>query len=120
MTVSSRGSELGGGYTGRTGLGKVIVQLTLGFEHEVRSWLLGIDDKHFHVLHEVFSVTDDRRAAVGEQLDLHFDLASRRTCPFPADQRDDLTGSPAPRSQAGSRRGLAAGYAGPATFDLGS
>ncbi|MGY5309290.1 thioesterase family protein [Nocardia gipuzkoensis] len=90
---------MGADYTDRTGLGKVIVQSTLGFEHEVRvddelkvrSWLLGVDDKRFHVLHEVFSVGNGRRVAVGEQLDLHFDLESRRSCPMPAEQRDYLT-----------------------------
>ncbi|MEV0354814.1 thioesterase family protein [Nocardia sp. NPDC050697] len=90
---------MGADYTERTGLGKVIVQSTLGFEREllrgdeleIRSWLLGVDSKRFHVLHEVFSLGSGYRAAVSEQLDLHFDLAGRRSCPMPATQLDYLT-----------------------------
>lgn len=114
---------MGADYTERTGMGKVIVQSTLGFEHEmhrgddleVRSWLLGIDAKRFHVLHEVFSVTAGRRAAVGEQLDLHFDLTSRRTCPLPEEQREHLTAFSRIQTAGGLPAGIGRRVRGPET-----
>ncbi|WP_280457748.1 thioesterase family protein [Nocardia carnea] len=86
---------MGGDYVEQTGLGKVVVQSSLGYEREVRrgdeleirSWLLGADDKRIHVLHEVFSLDTQRRVAVGEQLDLHFDLTTRRSAPMTADRQ---------------------------------
>ncbi|MEV0354835.1 thioesterase family protein [Nocardia sp. NPDC050697] len=113
----------GADYTARTGRGKVIIQSTLGYEHEVlrgseieiRSWLLGVDDRRFHVLHEVFSVTDGRRAAVGEQLDLHFDLGTRRTVPMPAVQREYLTRFSRAQIAGGLPQGIGRRVRGPET-----
>ena len=90
---------MGESYVDRTGLGKVVVQSSLGYECEVRrgdeleirSWLLGADDKRIHVLHEVFSLDTRRRVAVGEQMDLHFDLTSRRSSAMSVEQRHYLT-----------------------------
>ncbi|MEV3964229.1 thioesterase family protein [Nocardia sp. NPDC050193] len=89
---------MGGDYVDRTGQGKVVVQSSLGYEREVRrgdeleirSWLLGSDEKRIHVLHEVFSLNMRCRVAVSEQLDLHFDLSSRRSSPMSAEQRHYL------------------------------
>ncbi|NKY43656.1 thioesterase family protein [Nocardia cerradoensis] len=116
---------MGADYTERTGLGKVVVQSTLGFEHEmrrgddleVRSWLLGVDDKRLHVLHEVFSITDGRRAAVSEQLDLHFDLASRRTCPMPPEQREYLNRFSHTQISGGLPAGIGRRVCGPSARD---
>src|SRR5690606_11581384 len=90
---------MGEDYVDRTGLGKVVVQSSLSYEREVRradeleirSWLLGSDAKRIHVLHEVVSRDTRRRVAVGEQLDLHFDLSSRRSAPMSAEQRHYLS-----------------------------
>lgn len=90
---------LGDDYVRRTGLGKVVVQTAMSYEREVRrgsrlavdSWLLGVDGKRLHFFHELRNLTDGTRAAVSEQLDLHVDLATRRTTPLPADVSARLT-----------------------------
>ncbi|WP_280423769.1 thioesterase family protein [Nocardia carnea] len=113
---------MGGDYVDRTGLGKVVVQSSLGYEREVRrgdelevrSWLLGADDKRIHVLHEVFSLGTQRRVAVGEQLDLHFDLTSRRSCPISAEQRYYLTEFARIQTAAGLPDGIGRTVRGPA------
>lgn len=105
---------MGEDYVDRTGLGKVVVQSSLSYEREVRrgdeleirSWLLGVDDKRIHVLHEVFSLDTGRRVAVGEQLDLHFDLTSRRSAPMPAVQRRYLTEFSRIQAEAGLPDGI--------------
>lgn len=89
---------LGDEYVERTGCGKVVVESHLTYEHELRqgerivvdSWLLGVDDKRVHFFHELRSAKSGRRAAAGEQLDLHFDLAARRVTPFSADVLERL------------------------------
>ncbi|NKY60725.1 thioesterase family protein [Nocardia flavorosea] len=113
---------MGEDYVERTGLGKVVVQSSLGYEHEVRrgdeleirSWLLGVDAKRIHVLHEVFSLGTRRRVAVGEQLDLNFDLTSRRSSPIPAEQRQYLTEFTRIQTTAGLPGGIGRTVRGPA------
>lgn len=84
---------LGEDYMARTQFGKVVVESHILYEKELRlgemfavdSWLLGIDDKRAHFFHELRSLETGGRVAAGEQLDLHFDLTTRRVAPFPAD-----------------------------------
>ncbi|WP_182347982.1 thioesterase family protein [Tomitella gaofuii] len=89
---------LGDVYVERTGNGKVVVESHITYESELRlgeaigvdSWLLGVDDKRLHFFHEMRSLESGWRAAAGEQLDLHFDLGSRRVAPLPVEVRDRL------------------------------
>lgn len=114
---------MGGDYVDRTGLGKVVVQASLGYEREVRrgdeleirSWLLGSDSKRIHVLHEVFSLGTRRRVAVSEQLDLHFDLATRRPCPMTPEQRHYLAEFSRIQTAAGLPDGIGRTVRGPRT-----
>ncbi|MTE14113.1 thioesterase family protein [Nocardia aurantiaca] len=84
---------LGDEYVRKTRFGKVVVQTAMTYEREVRrgarlavdSWLLGVDAKRLHFFHEVRNLGGQTRVAVGEQLDLHVDLETRRTTPMPAD-----------------------------------
>ncbi|NMM92344.1 hypothetical protein B2J88_50310 [Rhodococcus sp. SRB_17] len=84
---------LGDDYIERTQFGKVVVESHITYERELKlgeaigvdSWLLGVDDKRAHFFHELRSLTSGRRVAAGEQLDLHFNLTSRRAAPFPSD-----------------------------------
>lgn len=89
---------MGDDYVERTGFGKVVVQASISYEAEVRrgvglrvdSWLLDVSERGIHVFHELICTDSESRVAVGEQLDLHFDLAQRRTCPLPDDTRQRL------------------------------
>lgn len=116
---------MGDRYVDQTGMGKVVVQSTLGFEREVRrddeleirSWLLAVDSKRIHVLHEVFSTATRLRVAVGEQLDLHFDLSSRRTCPIPPQQRSYLAEFARIQARDGLPEGIGRRVHGPDTVD---
>lgn len=100
---------LGDDYVERTRFGKVVVESHITYEHELRlgesvgvdSWLLGVDDKRAHFFHELRSLASGRRVATGEQLDLHFDLRSRRVAPFPADARARLAQLSAVQCSAG-------------------
>ncbi|MCA1005223.1 thioesterase family protein [Rhodococcus hoagii] len=90
---------LGDEYVHRTGFGKIVVEAHITYERELRqgepiavdSWLLGVDDKRAHFFHELRSLTSGHRVAAGEQLDLHFDLQSRRVAPFPEEVRSRLS-----------------------------
>ncbi|PTR24756.1 (3S)-malyl-CoA thioesterase [Rhodococcus sp. OK519] len=89
---------LGDEYVEQTGCGKVVVESHITYERELRrdeaivvdSWLLGVDDKRAHFFHELRSPASGHRVAVGEQLDLHFDLSARRVASFPDDVRAGL------------------------------
>lgn len=114
---------MGGRYVDRTGMGKVVVQSTLGYEREVRrgdeleirSWLLGVDAKRIHVLHEVVSTATRLRVAVGEQLDVHFDLGTRRSCPMPPQQRSYLAEFARLQTREGLPEGIGRSVRGPDT-----
>ncbi|MDM4772306.1 thioesterase family protein [Solimonas sp. SE-A11] len=85
--------ELGRNYVASRGLSKMVVEsnfrfereLRLGEQVEVRSRLLGVDRKRIHFFHELWNLDRDMRAAVGEQIDVHVDLATRRSAPLPED-----------------------------------
>ena len=58
-------------------------ELCEGDEIQVVSWLLWVDEKRLHTFHEMYCTNKDYRAAAGEYLDVHIDLATRRASPFP-------------------------------------
>ncbi|CAB1367328.1 thioesterase family protein [Denitratisoma oestradiolicum] len=82
---------LGDDYVARTHCGKAVLEshmrfeqeVSLGDELEVRSWLLAVDAKRLHFFHEVMNLTTGRRAAAGEQVDIHIDLQARKSAPLP-------------------------------------
>ena len=61
-----------------------------GDEIEVVSWLLYVDEKRIHTFHEIYCTNKGYRAAAGEHLDLHIDLATRRVSPFPSEVLERL------------------------------
>ncbi len=83
--------ELGRTYVAARGLSKMVVESNFRFEREllvgerveVRSHLLGVDRKRIHFFHELWNLDRDIRAAVGEQIDVHVDLSTRRSAPLP-------------------------------------
>ncbi len=83
--------ELGRTYVASRGLSKMVVESNFRFERElrvgehleVRSRLLGADRKRIHFFHELWNLDRDLRAAIGEQIDVHVDLATRRSAPLP-------------------------------------
>ena len=83
--------ELGRTYVAARGLSKMVVESNFRFERElrvgekleVRSRLLGVDRKRIHFFHELWNLDRDIRAAVGEQIDVHVDLSTRRSAPLP-------------------------------------
>lgn len=59
-------------------------ELCEGDSIEVHSWLLGLDDKRLHFFHELYCTNKNYRACVGEQLDIHINLETRRASSFPS------------------------------------
>jgi acyl-CoA thioester hydrolase len=92
--------ELGRSYVASRGLSKMVVESNFRFEREllvgerveVRSRLLGVDRKRIHFFHELWNLDRDMRAAVGEQIDVHVDLSTRRSAPLPEDMLTKLQG----------------------------
>jgi acyl-CoA thioester hydrolase len=84
---------LGARYVQQTRCGKAVLESHLIYEREVslddalevRSWLLAVDHKRLHFFHELFNVTTGVRAAAAEQVDIHIDLAARRSSAMPAE-----------------------------------
>lgn len=84
---------VGEDYVRTSGCGKSVVESHLIYERELRvgdrievaTRLLAVSGKRLHFYHEVFNVEQGYRAAVGEQLDIHVDLTSRRSAPLPLD-----------------------------------
>jgi acyl-CoA thioester hydrolase len=82
---------LGGDYVAASNCSKVVAEshcvyereLMLGDPIEVVSWLLAVDAKRLHFVHELYHAEHGYRAALGEQVDVHVDLALRRSAPFP-------------------------------------
>jgi len=95
-----RAIGLGEAYVERTGCGNVVIESHLIFEREValgdelavHSWLLGVDHKRLHFFHELMNLSSGVRAAAAEQVDIHFDLAQRRSAPFSAKTYEHLQG----------------------------
>jgi acyl-CoA thioester hydrolase len=54
-----------------------------GDKLEVKSWLLAVDHKRMHYFHELINVTQGVRAAASEQIDIHVDLAARKSVSIP-------------------------------------
>lgn len=77
---------------------KVVVESHMRYERElmlgdrmgVRSWLVGVDDKRLHFVHELLNLDKGYRAALREQIDLYFDLELRRVAIMPRDMRERL------------------------------
>lgn len=57
-------------------------EVSLGDDLEVVSWLLAVDAKRMHFVHELMNRTSGQRAALSEQLDVHIDLGTRRAAPM--------------------------------------
>jgi acyl-CoA thioester hydrolase len=84
---------LGPGLPGRSGRGQAVVESHTRFEHEnllgdqllVKSLVTNFDRKRIHFFHQLFNITRGYRAATMEQLELHIDVAQRRTTDFTAD-----------------------------------
>jgi acyl-CoA thioester hydrolase len=81
------------GYKARTNCGTFATEahtlyekeLLVGDEVQVRSLLIGADEKRLHIAHEMFRVRGGMRAAMQEIVLLHVNLATRRVVPWPAD-----------------------------------
>lgn len=81
---------LGDDYVAANNCSKVVAEchiiyereLMLNDEIEVVSWLLAVDAKRLHFVHELYHAEQGYRAALGEQLDIHVDLTQRRSAPF--------------------------------------
>lgn len=81
---------LGEAYVQATGCGKAVLESHLIYEREaslddeleIRSWLLAVDTKRLHFFHEMVNLTRGFRTAAAEQVDIHIDLAARRSCVF--------------------------------------
>lgn len=58
-------------------------EAALGDELEVRCWLLAVDHKRLHFFHELCNLSRGCRSACSEQVDIHIDLAARRSAPLP-------------------------------------
>lgn len=84
---------IGVDYVKTRNLGKNIVEGHMVYEREllegerieVHSHLLSVSAKAIHVAHEIVNVERNYRAAIWEEVDIHVDLATRRSTPFPAD-----------------------------------
>jgi acyl-CoA thioester hydrolase len=84
---------LGPGLPGRSGRGQAVVESHTRFEREnllddhllVKSLITNFDRKRIHFFHQLYNVTRGYRAATMEQLELHIDVARRRTTEFSAD-----------------------------------
>lgn len=84
---------MGEDYVAASNCGKAVLESHLiyereiseGDELEIRSWLLAVDTKRLHFFHEVYNLTHGFRAAAAEQVDIHMDLAARRSCKLPED-----------------------------------
>ena len=89
---------LGTAYIRERGLGKNIVEGHMVYEREllegdhieVHSRLLAVSEKGTHYAHEIFNIDRGYRAAIWEELDIHVDLSTRRSTPFPCDMREQL------------------------------
>jgi acyl-CoA thioester hydrolase len=83
----------GENYVRASGCGKSVVESHLIYERELRvgdrievaTRLLAVEGKRLHFYHEIFNAEQGYRAAVGEQLDIHVDLNSRRSALLPVD-----------------------------------
>ncbi len=65
-------------------------EVRLGDKLRVQTWLLGVDSKRLHYLHEMFHLESGERSAVQELMALHIDMAVRRVAPYPAARYDAL------------------------------
>lgn len=81
---------LGLEYPARCGKGQVVVESHTRFENEnmlgdrlrVISRVTNFDSKRLHYFHEMQNLTRGHRSATMEQLELHVDIAARRTTAF--------------------------------------
>ena len=74
-------------------------ELLVGERVRVVTQILGTDIKRLHFAHEMFSLTNGRRAAAQELMYLHIDLAARRVVPWPAAMREQLAEAAAAHSR---------------------
>ena len=80
-------------YVEKTTCGTVVLESHMRYEREifegdkltVNSWLLAVDEKRMHYFHELINVTRGFRAATSEQIEMHVDLATRKSAAFPKD-----------------------------------
>lgn len=66
-------------------------ELTEGDRLAFTSWLVGVDDKRLHLIHEMRQAEDGFLAATAELMLIHVDLSQRRAVPFPADRLAAIT-----------------------------
>lgn len=82
-------SNTGTYYTVETHLSH-IGELKAGDRVEVRTQVLGADDKRLHVFHVITREGNDKPAAMGEQMLIHVEVATRRSAPATGNVRDRL------------------------------
>ena len=83
--------ELDENYKNQNNCTTVVVESHITYENElceadeieVVSWLICHDEKRMHSLHELYCKNKGYRAAVAQQLDIHVDLSTRSSSPFP-------------------------------------
>ena len=73
----------GGGFTLKIFI-QFMAEVNAGEAIAIRSRLLGRSDKRLHYMMFMVNETTGKLACIGEGLDSHADLATRRTSPFPA------------------------------------
>jgi acyl-CoA thioesterase FadM len=86
-------------------------KLRLGDEVEVRSWVIGVDSKRIHQLHEIYRTADGVRAATVELMTLHVSEETRRVSPFPTPSFQTSRPSPMHVQRFPNRPRLVAGSA---------
>jgi acyl-CoA thioester hydrolase len=59
-------------------------EVYLGDKLQIRTWLLGADNKRVHYFHEMFHTESGERSAVQELMALHIDMNVRKVSAFPA------------------------------------
>lgn len=88
--------DLGLDYVKRTNNSIFVLEMHITYQREVVvndplrfTWhLLDWDEKRFHYFMEMHHATEGWLAATSEQIAIHVDLGTRKTCPLPAAQQD--------------------------------
>jgi acyl-CoA thioester hydrolase len=65
-------------------------ELLVGERVRIATQILGSDDKRLHLVHEMFSLANGRRAATQELMYLHIDLGARRVVPWLPEAREHV------------------------------
>ncbi|PYF01304.1 acyl-CoA thioester hydrolase [Rhodopseudomonas faecalis] len=65
-------------------------ELHLGDPAQVAVWVIAADDKRLHTFEELRHAEEGWLSASSENMNLHVDMASRKTAPFPPDIKDRI------------------------------